>query len=480
MDVHHGPPEARAQLQAELAAGNCPPLYYEFNRFLLDSYAEYLAWCYRILKETDPNHPVTVSPSYGALDGYLSVGRESFLWAEKACDLYGSELQSPMEEVFHYSIQRALGRTTGIFEHNFADPENWSNPDEDVFRAAAMRNFWRMVGWGRTVFSVFGWVDTYEGTSHNNMSVFESGYNLLRRSGGVLGPVKRRLRSMEDVWLEAPIVEPRIAMLHSTTSRICAWPPEITTRACQGLHSVLQGAQYHYAFVHEDHLVSGRENLANFSVLVLPSTTHFPPGLTETILPWVQRGGVLVINGIAGGFTPYGQKDGALMSAIFGDISYQTWNLEGVLGRNGWMLDIHRLLPRVRDIGSSPGRVLLTDYGQGRVLLAPMLEDLWPGGVAVPKMLALVGEAAPREVWLEGDPLELVVRAGKGHHFLTLINPSSNHAAMGRVRLAKRPCEAVDRGIEGGFPVPIGRDRGGAYLDLVLAPGEGTVIQLTP
>ena len=480
VDVHHGPAQETAGLQGALAAGNCPPLYYEFNRFLLDSYADYLAWAYRTLKEIDPTTPVSVSPSYGALDGFLCVGRDSFRWAEKACDIYGSEFQSPMEEVFHYSIQRALGRSTGTFEHNFADPENWSNPTEDVFRAAAMRNLWRMVAWGRTVVSLFGWADTYGGTSHNNMAVFESGYNLLRLSGGVVGPVKRRLRSMEDVWLEAPIVAPRIAVLHSPTSRICAWPPEITTRACQGLHSVLQGAQYHYAFVHEDHLISGREDLSAFKVLVLPNSTHLPPGPTETILPWVRRGGVLVINGIAGGFTPYGQKDGSLMLAIFGDIGYQPWTIEGVLGRTGWMLGIHRLLPGARDVGSSPGKVLLAEYGRGWALLAPALEDLWPGGAAVPEMLALLGKAAPRDIWLEGDALELVVRSGRGHSFLTLINPSSNHAATTRVRLAKPPREALDRGIEGGFAVPVRSDATGAYFDLVLAPGEGTLIQLTP
>jgi hypothetical protein len=144
------------------------------------------------------------------------------------------------------------------------------------------------------------------------------------------------------------------------------------------------------------------------------------------------------------------------------------------------MLGIHRLLPGARDVGSSPGKVLLAEYGRGWALLAPALEDLWPGGAAVPEMLALLGKAAPRDIWLEGDALELVVRSGRGHSFLTLINPSSNHAATTRVRLAKPPREALDRGIEGGFAVPVRSDATGAYFDLVLAPGEGTLIQLTP
>ena len=477
VDVHHGPVEERTRLQSALAAGRCPPLYYEFNRFLLDSYADYFAWSYRTLKEADPTTPVSVSPSYGPLDGYLCVGRDSFLWAENACDIYGSEFQSPMEEVFHYSIQRASGRPTGIFEHSYAGPESWSNPAEDVFRAAAMRNLWRMVAWGRTVISLFGFHDTYGGASHNNMAVFESGYNLLRRSAGAIGPVKRRLRSMEDVWLGAPVIAPKIAMLHPPTSRICAWPPETVTRACQGLHDVLHGAQHHYAFVHEEHIISGREDLSAFTVLILPHTTHFPPGLTEAILPWVEGGGVLIINGIAGGFTRYGRDDGALMAALFGDISYQPWSVEGVLGRQSWMLNVTRLRPGVRDVGAGPGEVLLAEYGRGRALLAPALEDLWPGGAAVPGMLELLEQASPRPFRLEGDRLETVARAGNGHWHLTLLNPSSNRPAEARLRLAGRPGLVVDRGIEGGFPVPIRRDEQGHYLDVILAPGEGTVIQ---
>ena len=477
-DVHHGPPEERATLLSQLNRGACPPLYYEHNRFLLDSYAEYLAWCYQTLKAADPDTPISVSPSYGLIDGYLAVGRDSFQWAEKACDIYGSEMTSSMEEVFQYSIQRALDRPTGIFEFIWNGPENWSNPSEDVARAAARRNLWRMVAWGRTVIALFGYGDTYGGKAYNNMAVFESDSHLLRRSAGIIGPLKRKLRSMEDVWLKVPVIEPKIALLKPSTSQICAWPWEIVTSVSQGLHDVLHGNQYHYAFVPEEHVLLGRDHLERYRVLVLPHASHFPPGLTERILPWVKSGGVLIVSGIAGGFTPYGRRDGALMEAVFGELEYQSWLVDGVGGELRWMLTVDELRPQAEYVGDRPGEILLARYGRGKVLLAARLADLAPGGAAVPIMHQLIDGAAPRRVWVEGAQLEMVARGTDRRWHVVLINPSSSRPAEARICLA-RPCRrAVDRGIEGGFPIPVQTAERGEYFDTVLAPGEGTMVQI--
>ena len=478
VDVHNGPQPGRGELVAALTSGACPALYYEYNRFLADSYADYLAWCYRYLKEADPNTPVSVSPSHGLLDGYLCNARDSFLWAEKACDLYGSETHSPMEEVFHYSIQRLLNRTTGILEYIWNGPENWSNPSEDVTRAAAQRNLWQMVGFGRSFIGLFGPQDTYGGSSYNNMLVYESGYHLLRSSAGVLGAMKRRLRSMEDVWFGAPVIEPKIAMLKPSTSQICAWPWEIVTTVSQNLHSVLHGSNYHYAFVPEEYVLDGRDSLDRYTVLVLPYATHFPPGLTERILPWVEGGGTLVISGIAGGFTQYGQRDGALMKALFGDFSYATWFIDGVGGDHKWQLGIEKLRPRVRDLGSNVAEILLAEYGKGKALLVARHDDLRPGGEAVSMMRELLDAAARRIAWFEGGEVSMVLRQGKTRVHLVLVNPSSSKAVTGEVQL-RVPCRsAVDRGIEGGFPIPLQQHIGTRSFPLTLGPGVGTVVEL--
>ena len=479
VDVHNGPQPERGKLVAALTSGACPPLYYEYNRFLLDSYADYFAWCYRVLKDADPNTPVSVSPSYGLLDGYLCNARDSFLWAEKACDLYGSEIHSPMEEVFHYSIQRLLNRTTGIFEYIWNGPENWSNPSEDVTRAAAQRNLWQLVGFGRSVIGLFGPQDTYGGKSYNNMLVYESGYHLLRPSAGVVGAMKRRLRSMEDVWFGAPVVEPKIAMLKPSTSQICAWPWEIVTTISQNLHSVLHGGNYHYAFVPEEYVLDGRDSLDRYTVLVLPYATHFPPGLTEKVLPWVEDGGTLITSGIAGGFTQHGRRDGALMKALFGQFSYASWFIDGVGGDHKWQLGIDELRPQVRDVGSNVAEILLAEYGEGKALLVARPDDLRPGGEAVPVMRELLDAAAPRVAWFDGGEVSMVARQGATRMHLVVVNPSSSKPVAGEVWL-RAPCRgAVDRGIEGGFPIPLRKHAATKSFPLTLAPGVGTLVELT-
>jgi len=475
-DVWHGPEPQRSELVKALSTGACPPLYYEFNRFLKDSYADYLAWCYRLLKAADPNHPISVSPSYGSLDGYLCGGRDSFRWATDCCDIYGNESQSPLDEVFNWSIQRALNRPTGIFECIWNGPENWSNPPEEAVRAAARRNLWRMVAWGRTVLSLFGPNDTYGGSSYNNMLVFESGYSLLRRSAGIIGPLKRKLRAMEDVWLSAPVVEPRIAMLKPSASQICAWPSgpheDAVTRVTCNLHDLLYQRNYHYAFVPEEYLLSGQDRLERYRVLILPYATHFPPGLTEKIAPWVKSGGTLISAGIAGGFTPYGVKDGALMKEFFGDLGYQIWD------DLYWKIDIGKLPPGVEDVGPAAAEIFLTRYVQGQVLMTAGANDLRLGGSAANLFYQLIDQAAPREAWADGAELEMVLRRDDKALHITLINPNVKETAQTTIRIARRYTQAVDRGIEGGFPVPLRADNTGQAFDISLAPGEGTVIDL--
>ena len=479
VDVHHGPKKERIKLVTQLASGACPPLYYEYNRFLKDSFADYLAWCYQILKKANPTTPVSVSPSHGVMDGYLCTGRDSFLWAEKACDVWGSEIHSSIEEGSTYSIQRALGRETGIFEWIWNGYENWDNPSEDVTRAAARRNIWRLISWGRKILTFYGVADTYSGKAYNHILTLESDYHLLRIAAGIIGPMKHKLRSMEDAWLGGTVMEPQIVMLKSSTSQICAWPYEIVTTVSQDLHAILYGANYHYAFVPEEYILDGRDNLARYKVIVLPNVTHFPPGLTEKILRWVESGGTLIVGGIAGGFTPYGKRDGALMKAVFGDIEYAPWLLHGgVHGHSKWKIEVMELRPDVRDIGASPAEILLADYGKGQVLLAAKREDLRPGGAAIPAMRKLIDAAAPRMAWMEGDPFEMVLRRKGSRYYMVLINPSSQKPASGRVRLAKRFRAAIDRGIEGGFPIPLRDDGAGQEFDLSLAPGEGTMIEL--
>ena len=335
---------------------------------------------------------------------------------------------------------------------------------------------WRLVSWGRTVIGLYGIEDTYGGAAHNNMGVFEAGYHILRRSAGVIEPLKRKLRSMEDVWLDSPVAEPKIAVLKPSVSQICAWPtgghPDAVLRVCHNIHSLLYGRNYHYAFVPEEYVLSGRDDLSGYSVVVLPYATHFPPGLAGKLLAWVESGGTLIAAGVAGEFTPYGKHDGALMAAVFGKIGAMPW------GDLLWNLDATHLRPEVKTLGPDYPGILLADHGKGRVLMAASAKDLGPGGPAAETFYQLVDAAAPRGAWAEGDPVGMNVRRGDGVMHVTLYNPNIKKPARATIHLAGPHAIAIDRGIEGGMPVPLRKEAAGRAFDIRLAPGEGTVVQV--
>ena len=468
-DAIKGTEAERKLLTDALYQGRANPLYYEFHSFLLDSYADYMASCYQALKSADPSHPISASPSYGGMDGYLTVGVDAFRWADEVCDLFGAELTDSFQEVYTYSVQRASKRATGIFETVWNRPDNRSFPPEAEVRAAPRVNTWRMVAWGRTVMSFFGIGDTY---GNNNMMILESDYNLLRIGAGIVPVLKRKLRSMEDVWLHAPVVEPRIALLRSTASRICEWPWNVREFGYRNFHSLLYDHNYHYAFVPEKYLLNGREDLDEYKVLVLPFVTQLPPGMTEKILPWIKSGGTLIVGGVAGAYTPYGKPDGRLMSEAFGDFTYKR------TGDLAWKITPVRPKRSLRNIDGSAGQVLEAPYGQGRILMAGDAADLSakrPGGK---RILELLQRKVPRLAWASGSPVDVIIRQGSDRVYLTLINPSLSGQAKATINLAGLYNLAIDRGVERGFAVPLRKDNLRQAFDITLAPGEGTLIEL--
>ena len=160
------------------------------------------------------------------------------------------------------------------------------------------------------------------------------------------------------------------------------------------------------------------------------------------------------------------------MKEFFGDLGYQIW------GDLYWKLNIEKLLPGVQNIGPAPAETLLTRYGQGQVLLAARANDLRPGGSAAGVFYQLLDQAAPRAAWADGAEIEMVLRQGNKALHMILINPSSKAAAQATIHLAHPYAHAVDRGLEGGFPVPLRTDNTGQAFHVWLAPGEGTVIDL--
>jgi hypothetical protein len=467
----------RFELLSLLSQGKCTPLYYEFNLWFKNSNSDWLAWCYDTLKNLDPCTPVSLSPTHGNIDGFLGTGRDSFQWAQRACDIYGSEYTGSVEEVFHWSIQKLLNRSTAIFECIWNEPENWNQNyrnNEDIMRASGSRNFWRMIAWGRSLIGFYAMPDSYDGIAYNNIMTFESGYKLLRQSGAVIGPLTDEIRASEDIWLDADVIQPSIAMLKPSTSQMISWPLQSVEDIIKKIHNLLYNKNYHYIFVPEEYIISGSFQLSNYKVLILPYAIHLPEPLSQLILDWVDSGGTLIIAGVAGAYTPYGEKDGKLMNAIFGNAeytlsSYPTWEIKTC-----------KLTPDMKYYPNN-GKVFIAKYGKGKILISPKADNISEGGPAEPLVLSSLDQAVNRGAYSTGTYLEINLRVGSNNiKHLTIINPDPINSKRATIYLDGNYQSAVDRGIEGGLPVNLCQMGSKQYFGIKLAPGEGTVIDLLP
>ncbi len=283
---------------------------------------------------------------------------------------------------------------------------------------------------------------------------------------------------MEDVWVDAPIVEPQIVMLKPSTSLICNWPEWACRYPAYYIHELMYNSNYHYAIVPEEHFISGRDNLDNYDVLILPFATHFPAdsNLTSMITDWYDAGGALIVSGIAGGFTEYGAFDGQLMDHIIGDVNYtraDTGDLNDLI----WDVAVSNMKADVQDVGTEPNSIF---YIPGKFLMSADIDKLKTGGEAESYLYSVLDAAAPRFVWAEGDDLEVIERKdANGITHVVLINPHSGLSRQATIHTARKYDYAIDRGIEGGFAIALSDDAlGGHQFDIELAPGEATMVSL--
>jgi hypothetical protein len=465
----------RDRLLSILKNGGSTPLHYEFHRWFRDSNVEWLAWCYKTLKAADPCHPISLSP-YLDLDGPLGDGLDSFQLAEKACDLYGSEWPGDLEEVFHWSISKALGRTVVVTEGQWGYPENFAGPSEKVLRAACIRNTWRAVAWGRTVLGIYQMTGNY---INREMLTYDSGNKLLRVSAGTLGAITDKIRANEDVWLNCPIGDAQIVMLKPSASQLCAWPLQAVEDVVRQIHPLLYKNNYHYKFVPEEYFLSGKDKFDNYKVLILPYAINLPDGLNDLVVNWVEKkGGVVIMAGLAGVYTPYGKLDGSLLKTFLGKVDYE------LLQYPKWNLNIAQVSSNIKQYGYQEGAdfggISICEYGKGKVLISPDASQISRTGIGDSITRQLLDENAPRYAYVSGSELEVIIRKNDKNNIvhLILINPDSERAANSTVYVREKFMSAIDRGIEGGFPVPLNSTNNGNSFNISLQPGDATIIDL--
>jgi beta-galactosidase GanA len=279
------------------------------------------------------------------------------------------------------------------------------------------------------------------------------------------------------------------------------------------LYDWLYKNDYPAFIVPEEYILNGKEDLRKFRLLVLPVCTYVPEELPERLLAWVKNGGTLVLDGPAGLFNQYARPDNRLLTTLFGTqvtaecvteanrgkgvkvdelpgslpIPWQGMKFGGAdkptVNIKGWRYDISLkdtkptmkvLLPfEGGKIGLAEAR-----YGKGRAILSAF-------GLAENGFKEFVLQQArqqypdPLVKSSVGDTLGYVMREAKdGRRYLFVLNHNAEKPLETALSVRDVYRRVNDLGIEGGFPVPSIVKGRRTEFRMVLAPGDGTCLEL--
>lgn len=440
------------------------PLDYEFHRFRRLSLARFLWMCCDTLKSADPNHPVMsqITEFGGRQDAFL-VGSRSFdIFSIHMTFGGGPGGENNMNQV--YSLNRFIGNPQWQEEFIFNNPEARENADETVLSAAIRRNIWQALALGMTGIEFFELDGFWKGWN-NYVLDREFAYGIIRPSSAIIRTALDKARRLEKILVNTEIVQPKIGILDSPTTRIVPGLRGRNWRQSEILERLFTKHFYGYFFlpeaglhlkVSEIILTEGKlaaryerpkesaANLDDYKLIFLPRTGHILGAASNALLDFVRRGGTLAALGAdAGKYNEYGRPSSlstSLTSAL-----------------------------------SNPQNV-----GRGRIIVFPKGIEL---RADAEKLLALVSETVPeREAWCENPvPVQLVLREnGERKRYLLAINLDAKKEVRPVIWLNDFCPRVLDLTVAEGVKVSTEMCGGRSRFVTHLAPGATAIFELLP
>ena len=448
----------------------------EFRRFRYDGFSKFINDHYQVFRTHNQTHPVAADPSGGV-----------FPTSESAVDLWdffsnSSDIISnhtfnnfSLGDVFLYSINRYLNKTTGILEYYWHGAnETWGNCDENLAGTAAIRNMWQITSHGRSLVAFYGLADTWQAWGEEplygvHIMDFYTDYTRLRRSAGELPVMAEKVRRLAQILRTVPIVEPETALFYPS-STLKNENDLYDTNSERGnthtLHQIMYPDNYHYAIMPEEALLEGKDSLSNYKVIIAPAALYVPDQLNTDFEQWVNSGGVLIITGKQFGvFDELAQPSGDLLKAVFGASSIDYY-------RDGGNPDLWRYT-----WNGPPCAVPLEQlYGAGKIVMVCPLQT---GDAFKSTLLGQLDAVVGREAWCQPDgDIKLVLRRDNDNAYLAAWNLSLTDTVTAQCSVTGEYPSAKDLGALGGYTFASSAAAGTTTFDLTLGPGEGTVIEL--
>jgi len=505
------------------------PLTYEFERCRKDHYTDYLADCYRAIKRGDPVHPVACSTSGGIMDEILINSLDDLRMPENCVDMWGKHPSGGIgwtDSPYMWGLNRYFNKTLVCLEYYGWGQEEIGNDFWPTFQLAegttservynnARRDVWHDLSWDRRMM-LFYWTQKLV---EMRQGVTEHRSPLIRQFANFVPVVKRRIAAIHKVLMNAPVLEPRIGVLHSSASNINAYPTDIIQNVAGDIFDRLLARQYHFGVVPESFLVSGRDSLDRYDVLILPYVQYVSDGFYDQLLEWIRGGGTVIAAGPFGLFDEYGFDLPGGMAEVFpgyrfsypdpGEFSMSCqWEanhkgkkitetfLQTAYGRGTVLVTLDGRAFRkagTRTTGGYVGIEIGGDNIQGKTADSARRESSQSDSLRplalepdrelpepVKTLYEVLAQVTQRKAWVTRGNVEMVLRGdeSKGSLFASVLNWNYREPLETEVVVRGDYRNVTDLCIPGGFPVPASLKDGLTTFPIRLGPGEGLMLRL--
>ncbi|MFH0797354.1 MAG: beta-galactosidase [Candidatus Omnitrophota bacterium] len=494
-------------------------LIYEHERFRQKTFSNYVKMVSDTYKKADPNHPTWFSP-YSTFDMAPDHG-----W--NLADLMASTDISnthyatlPVTAAFNYMGPRYHNTIFADAEYVTYGAEGCEpNPSEKI-KAAGLRGFWMYMSWGCRGFDLWARTffasgeESYYGNFHDEKFVLP-----VREAEAIRVSVNRAMK-FGDLLRETKIAETGVGILNPTTAIILdplsnLYPNWAVKNEGEIIYDWLYKNDYPTFIIPEEYVINGKEDLNRFHLIIIPVGTYLPAELIDKIITWVKNGGALILDGPAGLYNQYARMDNRLLNTFFqtkveakcitGPGQGQGVKIESLPGGlpipmlgaktgevektttsvKGWLYEITfadagpatKVFMKLAD--SNKIGVAEVNYGKGRVLLSSF-------GLGINGFKDFVLQKA-KEYYPEPlvkanvpDAIGYVVReTASGARYLFITNHNSDKPVIAEISIQGKYTRVNDLGIEGGFPVSTRVKDTRTIINVRLAAGDGTCLELS-
>jgi len=453
-------PKAIKTTGTKSAIGN--PLVYAVELWRQESYADLAVSLYQAMKQADPDTPVMAD--HNSLFRNVDPTR-----VFEYCDLLSSHsgMRKLLCNTYGASNARVQGKYMCIYENNLGDHSALG--DEQLWFAGwnihlytkALQNQYLQF-MGGPFGGSSGWI-----WQQGKLGQPATDYMTLRYFATHMPVCIRRLRRLEKTLLHTSLARSDTLLIFPRTSWLSMGFGAVRDPLLL-LVRHLSAQNVPYEFRSEADLVSGKETLENYKVVILPVGAFLDDGIDDKLLAWVRKGGVLVLFGPAGVYSKHGFVNGKLMRLLVGKLP----QVVATPDRGDWVWKWRGEAAR-KDL-------IRKKIDQGEILMTTLtFDEILKKKNSLEEILATIQRVVPRFSSSDGPSLSLWNMVDeKGGKYLGVINHDRTLDVKRQIRLRGTFKQVIDMDIPGEFLIPVRHENNSTYFSVRLQPGGMTVLRL--